>query len=363
MGVDHLEHRPPLPPGSLTFPTAQPDGAESTVTYAGGPAGASPSEPAPPVTVNGYRLFGVIGKGGMGTVWKAVQLSTQREVALKMLDVALLGSEKARSRFEQEVELAASLEHPHIARVYDSGLSQGAYYYAMELISGERLDDYVRSHKLSRRSATRLMATVCRAVQFAHQRAIIHRDIKPSNVLVTGDGEPKVLDFGLARLAGAAGARETLAGEVVGTPAFMAPEQARGESDVLDTRTDVYALGATLYLLLIGTTPHDPEGTLGKVLKRIAEQPPRPARSMCPDLDVELETVLQKALDPTPDARYASAGELAADLDRYLEGRPLAARPHTKWYVLRKWLARNRRPVAVGAAASVLIGAGALFSV
>jgi len=163
----------------------------------------------------------------------------------------------------------------------------------------------------------------------------------------------KVLDFGVAAVRDEASqdASITQSGTTLGTPAFMAPEQARGESKALDTRTDVYALGATLYFLLTGATPHDTDGTLLEVLKRIAEQPPRPPRSFCPDLDAGLEAILLKALDPKSGARYPSAGEMASDIDRYLRGLPLAARRHSEWYVIRTWLVRIRRRIVIGAAA------------
>ena len=198
--------------------------------------------------VEGYEIKGKLAEGGMGSVWRAVQLSTHREVALKLIGTGFIGSEKARRRFEREVELAASLAHPNIARVYDSGLHHGVYYYAMELVSGAHLDGYVRTRQLTQREILELMLKVCQAIQHAHQRGVIHRDLKPSNILVTQDGEPHVLDFGLAKSLLQDDPNLTLSeeGQWHGTVPFMSPEQAAGHHRQLDTRTDVYSLGVML---------------------------------------------------------------------------------------------------------------------
>jgi hypothetical protein len=321
---------------------------------------ASPMAMRPP-EVEGYRIIGPLGEGGMGTVWRAMQLGTRREVALKLMGRATLGSRRAHARFEREVELAATLEHPHIARVYDAALHEGVYHYAMELVEGGvPLREFVESRKLTRRQILELVAMVCRAVQHAHQKGIIHRDLKPSNILATPDGAPKLVDFGLARLIGSDDADDaiTLSGEISGTPAYMAPEQARGESDKTDTRTDVYALGAILYELLTGHLPHPMTGSLLAVLKRIAEEDVRPPQAVSPDIDHELNAVVLKALSRPPDERYTSAGEMAAELERYLAGEPVLARPHTAWYVLSKWTLRHRWAVAGTAAAALAVAAG-----
>ncbi len=191
----------------------------------------------------------------MGIVWRAVDLGTRREVALKLMNASMLNSSRSRLRFEREIELTASLDHPHIARLYHSGLHEGVWFYAMELVEGTPIDEHVAANKLNQRQILSLARNVCLAVEHAHQRQVIHRDLKPSNILVTQDGQPKVLDFGLAK-ARMAGVSETpmvsIAGDIAGTPAYMSPEQASGASGFVDTRADVYSLGVILYRLLTG---------------------------------------------------------------------------------------------------------------
>ncbi len=297
--------------------------------------------------IEGYRILAKIGQGGMGTVWRAVQLSTRREVALKLLAIAP-GSGKKKARFEREVELAAMLEHPNLARVYDSGAEQGWYYYAMELIEGMHLDTFVNTNRYNKRQIIELMSTICRAIQVAHQRGVIHRDLKPSNILVTSDGQPHVVDFGLAKTLMESDSEVPISidGDVAGTPAYMSPEQAAGRVSQVDTRSDVYSLGVILYQLLTGSTPHDTSGTSYQVLKRIIEQEPRTPRSVSRMVDRELEALLMKALAREPERRYPSAGELASDLENYLRGDPLTAKQPTFAYFLLKRARKYSVPLA-----------------
>jgi len=331
---------------SNSFPSiSQTEEAEFT-----GVAGAQPPDKKSPVPViEGYEISGRLGEGGMGTVWRAVELSTRREVAMKFLGRHRFASKKARARFEREVSLAAQLTHPNIARVYHSGLHRGVYYYAMELVDGVHLDKFVQQNDLSQRQVLELMKDVCDGVGHAHKHRIVHRDLKPSNILVTKDGRPHIVDFGLAKtfMQEIDDVTISIDGEVAGTLAYMSPEQAAGRTDKISERTDVYSLGVILHELLTGRLPHDVSGSRYDVIKRIVEQDVESPRHDSGSIDADLESIILTALAKEPEDRYPSAGVLLQDIENYLNGEALLARSLSRTYRLRKRIGQYRRPVAV----------------
>lgn len=313
------------------------------------------------IALPGYTVLGKLGAGGMGLVCSASQASTQRTVAVKIIHGSSVHSAKALSRFQREVEVAARLEHPHIARVYDSGVHEGLYYYAMELIEGRHLDRYVCEQRLSEEAIIRLFLKVCSAISYAHQRGVIHRDLKPSNILVDADGEPHVVDFGLAK---AMDVRSdlppvSLDGELAGTLAYMSPEQAIGHQNDVDAQSDVFALGAVLFELITGELPHDRSGTQFEQQHRIIHEQPRRPRSIKPSIDRDLEAVICKAIAKDKAERYAAVSELSDDLSKYRGGQPVSARPLTAPYFLSKWAKRHSgRILIVSVLLGLVIGSG-----
>ena len=297
--------------------------------------------------IPGYEIGKELHRGGQGVVYEAVQLATRRTVALKVMLDAQFASEKTRWRFEREVKLVASLKHPNIVVLHDSGITYGRYYFAMDHVRGKPLDEHVRQAGSSVDAIIRLFKTICEAVGYAQRRGVIHRDLKPSNIMVDEDGTPYVLDFGLAKSTGSESGASLAAevssvGDVVGTVPYMSPEQTMGDLDAVDTRTDVYSLGVMLYELLTGARPYKTTGVdIATALHNIREvDPPRPSKHRS-EVNSEIDAIVLKCLEKEPDRRYPSADVLGEDLAAWLEGRPVSARSASSLYVLRKIAARH----------------------
>ncbi|MGB0599954.1 MAG: protein kinase domain-containing protein [Rubripirellula sp.] len=302
-----------------------------------------------------YQVISILGKGGMGVVYKAYHVPLSRMVAIKMILIGANANETQIARFRIEAEAAASLSHPNIVSIYEVGEHRGAPFFSLEFVDGESLSELVDQTTMSPRAAAEILLPVARAIDYSHQRGILHRDLKPPNILIASDGTPKVADFGLAkRLDDEEGDDLTRAGVILGTPGYMAPEQARG-MERIGTHTDVYALGAVLYFLLTGRAPHKGPSPLETVQAMLTTDPVPPS-TMQLGIDKDLETICLKALEKEIEKRYSTAGEFADELQRYLDGDPIIARPITKFERLGKWCRRNPRvAVLSGIAASLMI--------
>ena len=304
--------------------------------------------------IAGYEIQGEIHRGGQGVVYRAVQVGTKRCVAIKFMHSGGYATDLLKKRFEREVQLAGSLRHPGIVPVFDSGLRSGQYYYVMDYIAGVCLDEYAEAQHLSTRDTAALFVPVCEAVDYAHKRGVIHRDLKPSNVLVDTDGQSHIVDFGLAKL-GTGDSLESqklsLTGQVMGTLHYLSPEQARGDSDAVDTRSDVYSLGVMLYRLLTGHLPYNLSGSLVKDLQLIQTASPKAVSG----IGHELLTIVFKALDKEPDRRYQSAGDLGRDIARFLRGETIEAKRDSVLYVLRKTLWRHRIATSIAVLFALLV--------
>src|SRR5438034_3151977 len=286
-----------------------------------------------------YELLEVIGRGGQGVVYRARQKSLNRTVALKVIGLGHWATEAHLKRFRREAEAAARLDHPCIVPIHEVGEREGSCYFSMNLVEGSQLDDVAKREPMPLRRAAELIAKLARAVHYAHEHGILHRDIKPGNVLLDRNGEPHLTDFGLARLVETE-STVTHTMEVLGTPSYMAPEQAQGDNAAVSSATDVYGLGAVLYQLLTGQPPFA-GGTTYETIKLLLDTEPRQPRLLNPKINRDLSTICLKCLEKDPKRRYSSALALAEDLERWLRHEPIQAR-HTGVFARGgKWVRRN----------------------
>jgi serine/threonine protein kinase len=383
---------PGPPPGSLRKRPAETHSAEYSTTPQ--VPVQEPLDPFPGRIFGDYEILERIARGGMGVVYKARQISLNRLVALKIIPGSELANPVERQRFRIEVEAAASIDHPRIVPIYEVGEHDGYYFYSMRLIEGGNLAQHMARYRDDHRAAARLIISAARGIHYAHQRGILHRDLKPANILLDKDGRPHVADFGVAKnLRGEVttdareaspphsaasaprdasadpaadsqrsrpGSREldlTQVGEIVGTPSYMAPEQASGKKGVVTVAADIYSLGAILYEMLTGRPPFKGPTRMATVRQVLTERP-IPPRQLNPRIDRDLESICLKCLEREPQNRYPSAEALAEDLERWLAGEPILAAPRPWWYRTLKWVKRRPAMAALVTATAIVTGLG-----
>ena len=348
-------------------PTIAPDAptiSDTAVTFAEAMA---VTDAALPARIGRYRIVRLIGEGGMGAVYEAEQDQPRRTVALKVIKPGLAGPELLR-RFAQEAQALGRLQHPGIAQIYDAGTADTGFgsqpYFAMEFIRGASLREYADSRRLGLRERLELMVKICDAVHHAHQRGLIHRDLKPGNIIVDEAGQPKILDFGVARVTDSDTqvTLQTDVGQLVGTLNYMSPEQVLADPLDIDTRSDVYALGVILYELLSGRLPYQISKRLHEAMQTIREEDPSRLSTIDRRYRGDIETIAAKALEKDKTRRYSSSAELAADITHYLKDEPIIAQPPTTSYQLQKFARRHKALVGGVAAVFVVLVAGVVVS-
>jgi len=317
-------------------------------------AASVPGLALPPDSFAGYEIIKEIHRGGQGVVYEALQRSTKRRVAIKVMKEGGFASHSDKARFEREVEILGQLNHPNIVSIHDTGDAAGHFYYVMDYISGQPLDAWVSSSQRSIEDALRLFQKICEAVNAAHLRGVIHRDIKPGNIRIDARGEPYILDFGLAKVV--RGVEEaslmTVTGQFMGSLPWASPEQAEALPSKIDIRTDVYSLGVILYHMLTGKFPYEVIGNMRDVLDRIMRAEPVRPSAIRRQINDEVETIVLKCLSKERDRRYQTAGELARDIGHYLNAEPIEAKRESTLYLLRKALRKHK--ALFGGTAAVL---------
>ncbi|MFO0969786.1 MAG: serine/threonine-protein kinase [Gemmataceae bacterium] len=308
-----------------------------------------------------YELLSEVARGGMGVVYRARQIKLDRVVALKMILGGRLAQTDDVVRFRTEAEAAARLSHPNIVAVFEVGEQQGQHYFTMEFVEGESLSQKLVQGALPPREAARYVRQMARGIHYAHQRGIIHRDLKPSNIIIDPSGEPQITDFGLAKRLDN-DSKQTRTGAVLGTPSYMAPEQAQGRNDELGPPADIYSLGAILYELVTGRPPFRAANAYDTVMQVINNEPP-PPKLLNPELDSDLENIILKCMEKEPLLRYSSAAALADDLDRYLNGESIQARSVNVIDRLARMLGSSRHAPAFSTWSSMIFIMAAVIAV
>lgn len=307
-----------------------------------------------------YELMEEVGRGGMGVVYRARQVTLNRDVALKMILAGRLASEAEVKRFFHEARAAAKLQHPNIVAVHEVGLQDGQPYYSMDFIEGSNLEQLVRQHPLPAQQAAEYVRAVAEAIHFAHEHGTVHRDLKPTNILIDIFNQPRITDFGLARCA-QLDPHLTTSGQILGTPAYISPEQAQAKTEAVGPQSDIYSIGAVLYHLLTQRPPFAAE-SLPVMLDLVVHREPVSPRALNPSVPRDLETICLKCLQKEPGRRYRSAQDLSDELGRFIRGDPILARPPSVAERAWRWCARNRALSASLGTAAFLLVAGVLVS-